>query len=61
MHRSRWTVGVLAFTLAAAPTWAVKPETWTHEQPKDFSAGEAKNVVISSRGEVSLARESKVL
>lgn len=52
---------VLALMLTAAPTQAVKPEHWTHEQPKDFVAGTAKDVVVSSQGEVLLARASKLL
>lgn len=61
MHRSGRISGVLALTVWAASAWAVKPASWTHDQPKDFSAGEAKEVVVSSRGEVLLSRESKVL
>jgi outer membrane protein assembly factor BamB len=53
-------VGLVAMLLAG-PAWAVKPATWVHDQPKDFSAGELKNVVVSSQGEVMLSRESKTL
>lgn len=61
MHRSRRILTVLTLAICTASAWAVKPETWTHAQPKDFSSGKSENVVISSRGEVMLARDSKVL
>lgn len=61
MHRPRAIIGILTVAVCASSAWAVKPETWTHEQPKDFTAGEAKSVVVSSRGEVLLSRESKVI
>lgn len=40
---------------------AVKPEKWTHEQPKDFTAGKLDNVVVTSLGEVMLGRDTKTL
>ncbi|MBI4578090.1 MAG: hypothetical protein HY718_00215, partial [Planctomycetes bacterium] len=61
MHPVRAKCVVLTAALVAAPAWAVKPAAWTHEQPKDFLAGEAKNVVISSQGEVMLSRDAKLL
>jgi hypothetical protein len=61
MHRASVTIASLAVLLSVGPAWAVKPATWTHEQPKDFNTGEAKNVVISSQGEVMLGRDAKLL
>jgi outer membrane protein assembly factor BamB len=61
MHRLRLTTGILALALSAASTFAVKPASWTHEQPKDFTTGELKNVIVNSRGEVLLSREAKVV
>jgi len=52
---------VASFLLAAGPAQAVKPATWTHEQPQDFLAGELENVVVTSRGHVQLARHKEVL
>lgn len=66
MHRALRTkaatrLAILSITITVCTAWAVKPEHWTHDQPKDFVSGEAKDVVISSQGEVLLARESKLL
>lgn len=52
---------ILAIVLTTGQAWAVKPEHWLHEQPKDFVSGEAKDVVINSQGEVMLGRETKLL
>lgn len=41
--------------------WAVKPTTIKHEEPKDFTDAKLEQVVVSSRGEVSLAREVDIL
>ena len=60
MDRARG-FALLSVLLAVGPAWAVKPANWTHEQPKDFSTGDAKNVVVSSQGEVMLGREAKLL
>ncbi len=45
----------------AGQAFAVKSRTIKHEQPKDFISGELEDVVVSSRGEVFLARESEIL
>ncbi len=46
---------------AAAPALGVKPATWQHRSPKDFSEGTLEQTVVSSRGEVMLGREVKVI
>ena len=62
MHRSRMmTVTGLVVGLLAGPVSAVKTAVWTHEQPKDFVAGDLEEVVVSSRGEVMLARKTTTL
>lgn len=45
----------------ACPAWAVKPATWDHDQPKDFTAGQLENVVVTSKGEVMLGRKTETL
>lgn len=59
MKLVKWISVVAAFS--ALPAWAVKPANWVHEQPKDFAVGKTENVVITSRGEVMLGRESSEL
>ncbi len=62
MYRTR-TIPVAAILVLAvsSATQAVKPATWTHEQPKDFTAGELDNLVITSQGEVLLGRKTERL
>lgn len=55
------SVVMVGSLVLAASAWAVKPETWTHEQPKDFTTGQMKEVVVNSRGELMLGRASKIL
>ncbi len=46
---------------AACPTFGVRPATWLHEQPKDFNEGKLDGTVVSSLGEVTLGRQTRVL
>src|SRR4029078_5800645 len=55
------TTMAAALTLAAGAALAVKPEEWKIEQPKEFLAGTAENLVVSSQGEVTLGRKVKTL
>lgn len=55
------TTAMLGVGLWAAAALAVKPATWTHEQPKDFTAGKLENVVVNSLGEVTLGRQNQTL
>ena len=41
--------------------WAVKPATWVHDQPKDFTSAQLENVVVTSKGEVMLGRKTETL
>lgn len=62
MQRIHSFIGLSAcLSLLASPTWAVKPASWTHEQPKDFTSGKLDNLVVTSLGELMLAREHKKL
>ena len=47
--------------LSAAAARGVKPESWTHEQPKDFNSAQLKDVAVTSQGEVVLSRKTTVL
>lgn len=47
--------------LSAAAALAVKPESWTHEQPKDFISAQLKDVAVTSQGEVVLSRKTTML
>jgi len=54
-------VALLGLCGVASQAWAVKAELWTHEQPKEFTSAELKNLVVTSTGEVMLARKSDTL
>lgn len=51
----------MVIALVTSPSLAVKTAFWTHEQPKDFTGGDLDGVVVTSTGEVMLARETQVL
>jgi len=62
MYRSRPTILCAIISLSAAcPAFGVRPATWLHEQPKEFNEGKLDGTVISSLGEVTLARQTKTL
>ncbi|GMV97620.1 MAG: hypothetical protein AMXMBFR83_19770, partial [Phycisphaerae bacterium] len=61
MGSYRWMAAWAGAGVWVSSALAVKPATWTHEQPKDFSAGRLSDLVVSSQGEVMLARQSKTL
>jgi len=54
-------VAVLLVGVITSPGLAVKTAVWTHEQPKDFTDGKLENTVVTSRGEVMLARRTDTL
>ncbi len=56
-----WFWGLLAALTAATPATAVKTATWRHTQPKDFSEGTFDQTVVTSRGELMLGRDVKVI
>lgn len=58
-----WCNVLLAVTagLIANSALAVQPESWTHDQPSDFLDGTIEDLVVTSRGEVMLGREIKIL
>lgn len=47
----------MAGVIGVPSAWAVKAATWEHDQPKVFLESEAKDVVVSSLGEVALGRK----
>ncbi len=47
--------------IISASTWAVTPGTWRHASEASFTTGEFKTTVVNSRGDISLAREIKIL
>ena len=62
MPRTRLILIASAFLFAVAPAaLAVKPATWTHDQPKDFTSGKLDNTVVTSKGEVMLGRKTEKL
>ena len=61
MGQFRATTTAAVIMALCATALAVKPAKWTHEQPKDFSAGKLENVVVSTLGEVTLGRQTKTL
>jgi len=54
-------VAAILMLAVTSTTQAVKPATWTHEQPKDFTAGELDSAVVTSKGEVMLGRKTEKL
>ena len=54
-------IGMALVLLATHSAWAVKSETWTHEQPKQFLEAKLDNVVVGSDGEVMLGQEFRTL
>jgi len=54
-----WAIGCVLAVSAAA--WAVRPATWTDGSEKDFAAGKMDKTVLTSRGEVRLARAMTTL
>ncbi|MHC4983278.1 MAG: hypothetical protein ACYTF6_08950 [Planctomycetota bacterium] len=46
---------------AASAALAVAPSAWQHSTAADFTFGETDSVVVSSRGEVTLAKETSIL
>ncbi len=62
MNRASLTAAVIiGLAFGTSTGLAVKTASWTHEQPKDFLACEAENVVVSSLGEVTLGRKIEEL
>ncbi|MFP4053607.1 MAG: hypothetical protein ACLFV7_07070 [Phycisphaerae bacterium] len=55
----RTTLGIVLLLTAAA--WAVSPQTWEHQTEADFSGGKLDAAVVTSYGEVKLARKVEVL
>ena len=54
-----WTLFVVM--LCAVGAMAVTPVTWDHASEADFAKGKFESTVVSSLGEVRLAREIKIL
>ncbi len=52
---------VLIAILVASPAIAVVPGSWTHRTEADFTGGKFEKTAVNSRGEVTLAREFKLL
>ncbi|HSW44744.1 MAG TPA: hypothetical protein VLM89_04150 [Phycisphaerae bacterium] len=62
MHRTSSLAFIAASAFVLVPNaLAVKPATWVHEQPKDFTSGDLDNIVVTSRGEVALGRKADTL
>lgn len=56
-----WIVAICAALISASSARAVTPTTWDHAAEADFAKGEFKATVLSSLGEISLARQIKIL
>lgn len=61
MGHARWMAAAVVAGSWVSVALAVKPASWTHEQPKDFAVGKLEELVVTSEGEVTLARQSKSL
>ncbi|KKL18583.1 hypothetical protein LCGC14_2474060, partial [marine sediment metagenome] len=57
----RIAVGVMWIIAAVSPAGAVKPGLWSHSTEADFAAGKLDKTVLTSLGEVMLARAVKTL
>lgn len=53
---TRLGVAAACLSMVVAAGLAVKPDTWTHETEKDLAAGKLDKTVVTSLGEVMLAR-----
>lgn len=51
----------LSLTLTAAAANAVQPANWTHKTEADFTAGKFDKTVVTSLGEIRLARDIQTL
>lgn len=59
MNRKQTAIVMVVVGLFAAAGWAVKPGEWAHRTEADFAASELKDAVVTSLGEVQLAREAR--
>jgi hypothetical protein len=62
MNRSRLiTLSAIIVLAGVSSLPAVRPAAWVHDQPKDFNEGHLDGTVVTSLGEVTLARQIKTL
>lgn len=59
LRRTLWTTLFLA--AAGGTAWAVSPASFTQTTEADFTRGQMKNLVVSSQGELMLARPMEIL